>query len=111
MGVTEPGLTWAWPRRSSCLERVLVWIIIAGFFAVAVYPVVSWIERHLPWCRRPLATLLVDLLVVVIAGLVTLFSVICGAATGPAARLVPQGQGHYAPSGRVCMPTAAGTPG
>ncbi len=56
------------------VERVLVWIVIAGFFAVAVYPVVNWIERHLPWCRRSLATLLVYLLLVVaIAGLVTLF--------------------------------------
>jgi predicted PurR-regulated permease PerM len=58
------------------VERVLVWIIIAAFFAVAVYPVVNWIERRLPWCRRSLATLLVYLLLVVlIAGLVTLFAV------------------------------------
>ena len=58
------------------IQRVLVWIIIAGFFAVAVYPVVNWIERHLPWCRRSLATLAVYLvLVVLIAGLVTLFAV------------------------------------
>jgi len=57
------------------VERVLVWIVIAGFFAVAVYPVVNWIERRLPWCRRSLATLLVYLLLVVaIAGLVTLFA-------------------------------------
>jgi predicted PurR-regulated permease PerM len=57
------------------VERILVWIIIAAFFAVAVYPVVNWIERRLPWCRRSLATLLVYLLLVVlIAGLVTLFA-------------------------------------
>lgn len=57
------------------VERVLVWIVIAGFFAVAVYPVVNWIERRLPWCRRSLATLLVYLvLVVAIAGLMTLFA-------------------------------------
>jgi predicted PurR-regulated permease PerM len=57
------------------VERVLIWILIAGFFAVAVYPVVNWIERRLPWCRRSLATLLVYLLLVVaIAGLVTLFA-------------------------------------
>jgi predicted PurR-regulated permease PerM len=57
------------------VERVLVWIVIAGFFAVAVYPVVNWIERRLPWCRRSLATLLVYLLLVVaIGGLVTLFA-------------------------------------
>ena len=58
------------------IQRVLVWIIIAGFFAVAVYPVVSWVERHLPWCRRSLATLAVYLLLVaLIGGLVTLFAV------------------------------------
>ena len=58
------------------VQRVLVWIIIAGFFAVAVYPVVNWIERHLPWCRRSLATLAAYLLLVVlIAGLITLFAV------------------------------------
>lgn len=28
------------------VQRVLVWIVIAGFFAVALYPVVNWIERH-----------------------------------------------------------------
>jgi predicted PurR-regulated permease PerM len=57
-------------------HRVLVWIVIAGFFAVAVYPVVNWIERHLPWCRRSLATLAVYLLLVLIlAGLITLFAV------------------------------------
>ena len=58
------------------IQRVLIWIIIAGFFAIAVYPVVNWIERHLPWCRRSLATLAVYLLLVVlIAGLITLFAV------------------------------------
>jgi len=57
-------------------HRVLVWIVIAGFFAVAVYPVVNWIERRLPWCRRSLATLAVYLLLVLlIAGLITLFAV------------------------------------
>jgi predicted PurR-regulated permease PerM len=56
------------------VQRVLVWIVIAGFFAVALYPVVNWIERHVPWCRRSLATLVVYLLVVaLIGGLITLF--------------------------------------
>src|SRR5258705_8185558 len=41
------------------IHRVLVWILIAGFFAVAVYPVVNWIERRVRWCRRSLATLAV----------------------------------------------------
>jgi predicted PurR-regulated permease PerM len=58
------------------IQRVLIWIIIAGFFAVAVYPVVNWIERRLPWCRRSLATLVVFLLLVLlIAGVITLFAV------------------------------------
>jgi AI-2E family transporter len=58
------------------VQRVLVWIVIAGFFAVALYPVVNWIERHVPWCRRSLATLVVYLLLVaLIGGLITLFAV------------------------------------
>jgi predicted PurR-regulated permease PerM len=58
------------------VQRVLVWIVIAGFFAVALYPVVNWIERHVPWCRRSLATLVVYLLLVaLIGGLITLFVV------------------------------------
>jgi predicted PurR-regulated permease PerM len=58
------------------VQRVLVWIVIAGFFAVALYPVVNWIERHAPWCRRSLATLVVYLLLVaLIGGLITLFVV------------------------------------
>ena len=58
------------------IQRVLIWIIIAGFFAVAVYPVVNWIERRVPWCRRSLATLVVFLLLVLlIAGVITLFAV------------------------------------
>jgi predicted PurR-regulated permease PerM len=57
------------------IQRILVWIVIAGFFAVAVYPVVNWIERRLPWCRRSLATLAVYLLLVLlIAGVITLFA-------------------------------------
>ena len=49
-------------------ERVLVWIVIAGFFTVALYPVVNWVQRRLPWCRRSVATLVVFLLVIVILG-------------------------------------------
>jgi predicted PurR-regulated permease PerM len=39
------------------LSRVLVWTVIAAFFAVALYPVVDWLDRRLR--RRWLATLLV----------------------------------------------------
>jgi predicted PurR-regulated permease PerM len=55
--------------------RVVTWIIVAAFFAVALYPVVGWVERRLGG-RRSLATLLVFLLVlVVLAALITAFAV------------------------------------
>ncbi|HEX2298189.1 MAG TPA: AI-2E family transporter, partial [Pseudonocardiaceae bacterium] len=58
------------------IRRVLVWVIIAAFFAVALYPVVNRVERRITWCRRWLATLLVFLLVlVVVGGLVAVFAV------------------------------------
>jgi predicted PurR-regulated permease PerM len=56
--------------------RVLVWILVAAFFAVALNPAVNWLQRRMTWCKRWLATLLIFLLVfLVIAGLVTLFVV------------------------------------
>jgi predicted PurR-regulated permease PerM len=56
-------------------ERVVVWIIVAAFFSVALYPVVGWVERRLGG-RRSLATLLVFLSVlVVLGGLITAFAV------------------------------------
>ena len=56
------------------VQRVVVWIIVAVFFAVALYPVVGWAERRITGGRRALATLLVFLLVfVVLGGLVTAF--------------------------------------
>ncbi|MGH4025857.1 MAG: AI-2E family transporter [Pseudonocardiaceae bacterium] len=61
------------------IRRVLVWMIIALFFAVALYPVVNWVEKKMTWCRRALATLLVFLLVLAgIAGLVGVFAVPLG---------------------------------
>jgi predicted PurR-regulated permease PerM len=57
-------------------RRVLIWIIVAAFFAVALYPVVSWLERKISWCRRSVATLFVFLVVLLfLAGIVTLFVV------------------------------------
>src|SRR5881398_3481559 len=54
------------------VARVLVWIVVAAFFAVALYPVVGWVERRIAGGRRSLATLLVFVLVlVVLGGLVT----------------------------------------
>ncbi|BFU47648.1 AI-2E family transporter [Krasilnikovia sp. MM14-A1004] len=43
-------------------REVLTWIVIAVFFAVALHPTVSWMERRMAWCRRWLATLIVFLL-------------------------------------------------
>jgi predicted PurR-regulated permease PerM len=40
-------------------QRVLVWTAVAGFFAIALYPVVNWVEQHLTRGRRSLATILV----------------------------------------------------
>jgi len=58
------------------VARVLVWIVVAAFFAIAFYPVVGWVERKVTGGRRSLATLLVFLLVlVVLAGLITAFAV------------------------------------
>jgi predicted PurR-regulated permease PerM len=57
-------------------SRVLVWILIAGFFAVALNPAVNVIERKIRWVRRWLATLLVYVVVFVfIAGIIALFVV------------------------------------
>jgi predicted PurR-regulated permease PerM len=58
------------------VRRVLIWAVIAAFFAVALYPVVNWVQRRASWCRRWLATLLVFVLVVVVlGGLVAVFAV------------------------------------
>jgi predicted PurR-regulated permease PerM len=57
-------------------RRVLIWIVVAAIFAVALYPLVDWLERRISWCRRSLATLLVFLVVfLLLAGLVTVFLV------------------------------------
>src|SRR3954463_9573363 len=58
------------------VRRTLTWIVVAAFFAVALYPVVGWVQRRLTWCRRSLATLVVFLVVLlVLAGLLTAFAV------------------------------------
>jgi predicted PurR-regulated permease PerM len=55
--------------------RVVVWIIVAAFFSVALYPVVGWVERRLGG-RRSVATLIVFLFVlIVLGGLITAFAV------------------------------------
>ena len=58
------------------VEQVLVWMIIALFFSVALYPLVGLVERRVTRGRRSLATLLVFVVVVlVLGGLLTAFAV------------------------------------
>ena len=58
------------------VSRVLVWIVVAVFFAVALHPLVSWVDRRVTRGRRALSTLLVFLvLLVLLAGLLTAFAV------------------------------------
>jgi predicted PurR-regulated permease PerM len=57
-------------------SQVLTWIVVAVFFAVALHPAVTWLQRHGAFGRRWLATLLVFLVAFLfIGGLVTLFVV------------------------------------
>ncbi len=57
-------------------RQVLVWIVVAAFFAVALAPVVGWMQRHVFGRRRALATLAVFVSVVIaLAALATLFIV------------------------------------
>jgi predicted PurR-regulated permease PerM len=54
--------------------QILSWIAVALFFAVAVYPLVNWVEARARWIPRSLATLLVYLVVfLLIGGLISLF--------------------------------------
>ncbi len=58
-------------------RRVLTWIVVGAFFAVALYPLVDWAQRRVfGGRRRALATFLVFLLVfVALAALITAFAV------------------------------------
>jgi len=58
-------------------RRVLTWIMIAAFFAVALYPPVGWVQRRMRGGRwRPLATLVVFLVVLLtLAGVIAAFAV------------------------------------
>src|SRR3954464_11164797 len=57
------------------IRRTLVWIVVAVFTAIALYPLTNWVERRLTRFHRTVATLLVFIVVlVVIAGLVTLLA-------------------------------------
>ena len=59
------------------IRQVLTWIVVGAFFAVALYPVVGWVQRRLlGGRRRALATFLVFLVVfLLLAALITAFAV------------------------------------
>lgn len=55
-------------------RQVLTWIVIATFFAIALHPAVTWLERRAKWFKRWLATLVVFLLAFAfIGGLIAVF--------------------------------------
>ncbi|GGK21867.1 AI-2E family transporter [Pilimelia terevasa] len=57
-------------------QRVLVWMVVAAFLAVAFRPPVDWLERRVGWCPRWLATLVVFLVgTLAVAGLLAAFVV------------------------------------
>jgi predicted PurR-regulated permease PerM len=59
------------------IRQVLTWIVVGAFFAVALYPVVGWVQRRmLGGKRRALATFLVFLLVfILLSALIAAFAV------------------------------------
>jgi predicted PurR-regulated permease PerM len=59
------------------IRQVLTWIVVGAFFAVALYPVVGWVQRRLlGGRRRTLATFLVFLVVLVLlAAVIAAFAV------------------------------------
>jgi predicted PurR-regulated permease PerM len=59
------------------VRQVLTWIVVGAFFAIALSPLVAWVQRRLlGGKRRALATFLVFLVVfIVLAGLITAFAV------------------------------------
>ncbi len=58
------------------VRRIVVWIVIAAFFATALHPMVSWLERRVRWIKRWLATLIVFIVgFAILGGLVALFVV------------------------------------
>lgn len=87
-------------------RRVLVWILVAAFFAVALNPAVDWLQQRMPRCWRWLATLVVYLAVfALLAGLGALFVVPLIQQSGHIAdelpRLVQQVEADDGPLGRL----------
>jgi predicted PurR-regulated permease PerM len=58
-------------------RRVLTWMVVAAFFAVALYPLAAWVQRRMLGDRwRALATFLVFLVVFLgLGGLLTAFAI------------------------------------
>jgi predicted PurR-regulated permease PerM len=72
------------------VRRVLTWVVVGAFFAVALYPLVGWVQRRLlGGRRRALATFLVFLVtMLLLAALVAAFVVpLAGEATRVAEQL------------------------
>src|SRR4051794_20761042 len=73
------------------VEQVLVWMVIALFFTVALYPLVNWVQRRMTWCRRSLATLVVFLVVfLLLGGLLAVFAVPLAPQSTPLAGELPR---------------------
>jgi predicted PurR-regulated permease PerM len=88
-------------------RRVLMWMVIAAIFAVALHPPAAWVQRRMLGRRWPaLATFLVFLLVLFgLAGLVTAFAVpLVQQATrfaGQLPELIDQARAGQGPVGRL----------
>ncbi|HET9143619.1 AI-2E family transporter [Actinophytocola sp.] len=94
------------------VERVLVWLLIAVFFATALHPAADWIQRRLPWCPRWLATLAVFLVVVLaLGGLLAAFAVPLArqgtALAGPLPQLISEARAGRGPVGDLLQRTHA----
>jgi predicted PurR-regulated permease PerM len=70
------------------IQQVLTWMVIAAFFAVAIYPAVNWFEARARWIRRSVATLVVFFLV--LFGIIALISLFVVPLAQQAAKLAGQ---------------------
>jgi predicted PurR-regulated permease PerM len=54
-------------------SRVIVWTLIASFFAVVLSPPVAWMQRHFGWRRGLSVAMVVLIAVLALTGLIALF--------------------------------------
>ena len=54
-------------------SRVVVWVVVAGFFAVILAQPVGWVERRFSWRRGAAVSLVVSTSLALLVGLVALF--------------------------------------